>query len=292
MPKTPIEHLPIVDTHQHLWDLKRFKPPWLSDPAVAKIRKPSTMTEYRRATAGLNVVKTVYMEVDVAPGQQIQEADWVRDVCRGRKTPMRAATISARPGAANFEAYLRRYRHEKTIVGVRQVLQVPSAPRGLVLRPAYLRSLRLCGQWGKSFDLCMRPEELLDGAKAADRCPDTRFVLDHCGNATVGMRDPGQWRRDIAQVAKRKNVVCKISGIVKTVPDGQDPAEALRDIVRHTVDVFGPDRVMFGGDWPVCDLGSGFKAWVEALDAILDDASETERRKLFHDNAVRFYGLK
>ena len=291
MPRTPIEHLPIIDTHQHLWDLVRFKPPWLALPGEEKINTPSTLREYAAQTAGLNVMKTVYMEVDVAERQQQEEADWVTALCKSGKTVMRAAIVSARPATPGFAKYLRGFAGNPYVKGVRQVLQVPDAKPGLCLTDAYVRAMRLCGTLGKTFDLCMRPAELADGAKLAALCPDTRFVLDHCGNGAARNPSQRQWERDIAFVAKRRNVVCKISGIVKTVPEGRDIAEELRPVVRRAIDVFGPDRVMFGGDWPVCNKTATFRKWVEALDSIVADASESERRRLFHDNAAKWYGI-
>ena len=143
-----------------------------------------------------------------------------------------------------------------------------------------------------SFDLCVRPGELLDAAKLIDECPDTRFILDHCGNGDVQAKDRSQWEKDIAAVAKRKKVVCKVSGIVVTARPERWTADDLAPIVEHTLEVFGFDRVMFGGDWPVCTKTATFKQWFQALASIVSGRSAEEQRKLFHDNAVRVYGLE
>jgi L-fuconolactonase len=188
---------------------------------------------------------------------------------------------------------------------VRQVLHADQAPRGLCLEPTFLASLRLLGELGMSFDLCMRPAELEDAALVAERCPDTRFILDHCGNADPKAflpksrlapdespwHDPDQWRRDIDRLAKRPNVACKISGIVARAPAAGWSADDLAPIVRQCLDAFGPDRVVFGGDWPVCTLRASLREWVEALRAIVSDRDEADQRKLFFANAARMYGL-
>ena len=137
----------------------------------------------------------------------------------------------------------------------------------------------------------MRPGELPDAAKLIDQCPDTRFILDHCGNANVQAKDRTQWQKDIGEVAKRKNVVCKVSGIVASAKPGAWGADDLAPIVKHTLEVFGPDRVMFGGDWPVCTLAATYAQWVAALKEIVKGRNADEQKKLFHDNAVKFYGL-
>jgi predicted TIM-barrel fold metal-dependent hydrolase len=93
------------------------------------------------------------------------------------------------------------------------------------------------------------------------------------------------------QIGKRTNVVGKVSGFIVTAQPFAWKVADLAPIVNHTLEVFGPDRVMFGGDWPVCTLTATYKQWAEALMAIVKNRPEAERRKLFHDNAVRFYGL-
>ena len=280
--------LPIIDTHQHLWDLSRFRLPWHKEvPAMAKSH---LMSDYLAATAGLGVVKTVYMEVDVDPAQQTAEADYVTELCQRDDNPMAAAVISGRPSEEGFRAYVTRYRGSRYIKGLRQVLHGASTPPGYCLDPKFVAGIRLLGELGLSYDLCMRPEELTDAAKLIDACPDTRFILDHCGNVKSSSRDRSAWQRDIAQVAQRKNVVGKVSGQIDKAKPGWT-AEDLTPIVRHTCEVFGPDRVMFGGDWPVCTLGGTLRQWVEALRSIVADQSLEQQRKLFHDNAAKFYGI-
>jgi len=281
--------LPIVDTHQHLWDLTKFRLPWLKPDDV--FNKSHVMSDYLKATAGLNVVKTVYMEVDVAPEQQTEEAEYVIGLCQRADNPMVAAVISGRPASDGFAKYIARFKESAYIKGVRQVLHGDGTPPGYCLDENFIRGVRLLGELGKSFDLCMRAKELPDAAKLIDACPDTRFILDHCGNADAQAKDRSQWKKDIADVAKRKNVVCKVSGVVASAEPGKWTADDLAPIVNHTMAEFGPDRVMFGGDWPVCTKTATYKHWVEALKAIVADRTEEERRKLFYGNAVRFYGL-
>jgi predicted TIM-barrel fold metal-dependent hydrolase len=281
--------MPIVDTHQHLWDLTRFKLPWIEKGSP--LARSFVMKDYQTAIADLNVVKAVYMEVDVDPAQQPAEADYVTDICRQGKTPTVAAVVSGRPAADDFGKYLDRFKGSMYIKGVRQVLHGAGTPAGFCLAANFVRGIRLLGERGLSFDLCMRAAELRDGIKLAEACPNTRFILDHCGNADVQSKDRAQWRRDMTEFAKCKNVVCKVSGIVASAA-AKWTADDLAPIVNHTIDAFGSQRVMFGGDWPVCTLKATYRQWVEALKSIVRNRPEADQRNLFHDNAVRFYGLK
>jgi predicted TIM-barrel fold metal-dependent hydrolase len=287
--ETKPKRIPVIDTHQHLWDLSKFNLPWIKKGSP--LARSFLMADYLEATKGLNVVKAVYMEVDLDPGQQRAEADYVIDICKRGDSPTVAGVISGRPDSADFRNYIMHFKESPYIKGVRQVLHNADIPAGLCLRDQFVRSIRLLGELGMSFDLCMRHGELLDGAKLIDLCPDTRFILDHCGNPNVQAMDRSQWERDIVEVAKRKNVVVKVSGILATVKPGHWTAEDLAPVINHTLNTFGPDRVMFGGDWPVCTLAATYKQWFDALHSIVRARTETEQRKLYHDNAVTFYGL-
>ena len=157
-----------------------------------------------------------------------------------------------------------------------------------------------------SFDLCMRPGDLTDGAKLTEACPETRFIVDHCGNADpkaffkagdarLSNEKPGHdatsWRRNIERLAARTNVICKISGIIARVPK-QWSADDLAPIINHCLDTFGPERVVFGSDWPVCLTGAPLREWVAALKQVVAGRTISQRRQLFHENASLFYSLK
>ena len=282
--------IPICDTHQHLWDLDKFRLPWVTKDSP--LNRSYTPADYAKATEGLNVVKAVYMEVDVAPEQQPMEAAAIVELCKSGKTVTVAAVLSGRPDQENFKKWATQFRDSKYVKGLRRILHTDGTPKGHCLSKEFIAGIRLLGELGLSFDLCMRSAELADATTLVDECPHTRFILDHCGNEDVKKKDHSQWQRDIAELAKRKNVVGKVSGIVASAKPNAWTADDLAPVVNHTLEAFGPDRVMFGGDWPVCTLAASYKQWFEALKAIVKERKDEEQRKLFHDNAVKFYGLK
>lgn len=289
--------LPVVDTHQHLWNLDEFKLAWFdpNTPEGKILGHNFTPKEYAEATKGLNVVKAVYMEVDVVPEQQQKEADYITGLCKGGDTLTCAAVVSGRPNSDGFAEYAKQFKGSKYVKGLRQVLHVKSTPAGYCLDGPFVKGIQLLGELGLSFDMCVRPAELPDFAKLADKCPGTRFVLDHCGNAdlkhTPARRE--QWKKDMAEIARRKNLVGKVSGFIASAPArGKWTLDDIAPVINHTLEVFGPDRVMFGGDWPVCLLGvEKYADWLNALKAVVKDRPEEQQKKLFHDNAVKFYAL-
>jgi predicted TIM-barrel fold metal-dependent hydrolase len=298
---------PIIDTHQHLWDLGKFRLAW-TDTAPTLAHTFLT-PDYLSATNGLNVVKAIYMEVDVDPSQQVAEAEMIIDLCQRDDNPTVAAVISGRPADADgFRAYISHFQHSPYIKGVRQVLHGASTPPGYCLQPSFVKSVQWLGELGLRYDLCLRPAELGDAVTLVDQCPGTQFILDHCGNAdfytvadasgsTTPERDDlmwhtrQQWLDDIRALAERPNVVCKISGIVQRARPTDWTATDLAPTINHCLDSFGPDRVVFGGDWPVCTLGAPYAAWVNALKMVIRNRSEEEQRKLLAENAARIYGV-
>lgn len=278
--------IPIIDTHQHLWDLKALKLAWVGgSPSLNRSFLPA---DYAKAAEGLGIERSVYLEVDVVPEQQAQEAETILGIIRRKEGVTAAAVISGRPEREDFPAYAKRFAADKEIKGLRRVLHGAETPAGHVLSPEFIKGIQHLGELGLHFELCPRPGELPDMIKLVDACPGTDFVLDHLGNPDLS--DLSQWRKDMDEFAKRERVWCKVSGIVASAREGWE-ADDLAPAVNHGLESFGPDRVMFGGDWPVCTLRATLKEWVEALRAIVAERPEAERRKLFRDNAVRCYRL-
>ncbi len=293
----------IIDCHQHLWDLTKFKLPWIKPGTL--LGRSYVMQDYLAAIEGTGIKHSVYMEVDVEPSQQQAEAEHLIEICKSGKAPTIAAVISGRPAADNFREYITPFQGSPYVKGVRQVLHGGGTPAGYCLQDAFVRGIQLLGELGLSFDLCLRPKELSDGAKLAEKCPDTRFIVDHCGNADpeafLKTGDPRRqdakidhdadgWRRDMERLAAPKNVICKISGIVARAPKEWSAAD-LAPIINHCLDTFGPERVVFGSDWPVCLNGAPLSQWVAALRQIIATRPAAQQKALLHDNAVRFYGL-
>ena len=298
--------IPIIDTHQHLWDLNILDLPWLEGvPELASDHVPST---YADASKGFEVAKTVYMEVDVSIDQMARERDYVFGLCDAADNPMAGATLRGRPGEEEFTDWVEALSDEPHAKGFRQVIHPPDFGPDYCLQDAFVKDVQLLGELDKHFDICIRPADLGSAAELAKRCPNTRFVLDHCGNAhpeivngslssndydrdDVYWHEADRWKNDMESLGNLDNVVCKISGIIARLPEGKDAADCLADTVNHCLNVFQTDRVVFGSDWPVCTLGSNYETWVTALNQIISDRPEADQKALLHDNAVRFYNL-
>jgi len=287
---TEANAMQVIDTHQHLWDIEKFTLPWL--PKDGPLAKSYGLVDYRKATEGLNVVKTVYMEVDVAESQQLAEAELVSGYCSDPATGMVGAVISGRPASPGFGEYVGKVLKLKGIRGIRQVLHVPATPSGFCLEKAFIDGIRLLGSKGLSYDLCVKHTELPNVAKLLAACPDTRFILDHCGNPDLKDASQDPWKKNLELVARHPNVVVKVSGFLASAPGfGQWKLDQVAPIINHTIDTFGPDRAMFAGDWPVVLLGASYSQWLGTVREVVKNRPEADQKKLFHDNAVRVYRL-
>ena len=298
--------MPIVDTHQHLWDLSKLRLPWLKPGGP--LTRSFVMKDYLEAVAGLNVVKAVYMEVAVTAEQKLDEAEYILEICRRTDNPTVAAVIGGEPGTETFRNYISRFKGSPYIKGVRHIPRSAEGRKFLYEQDGFVADVRLLGELGMSFDLCMPPQKLSEAVRLVDRCPDTRFIVDHCGNADPKAfwtesrhsdhpaaeapgHDADAWRRGMGKLAERANVVCKISGVVARAPKNTWIPDDLAPIVNHCLDVFGPDRVMFASDWPVCTRVASLRQWVVALKQIISSHPVRQQKKLLAENAIGFYGL-
>jgi L-fuconolactonase len=279
---------PILDTHQHLWDLKRFRLPWL-DGAGEVLNRTHTRDDYLKAAEGMGVVGAVYMEVNVEPEQRAAEAEYVVDLCRrsAGPTPTIAAIIGGAPEREDFEPFIAPFKASPYVKGVRS-----SFDAGLASEH-FPKNLRRLGEMGLCFDVNTGPAGLERAAKVVGDCPDTRFVLDHCGNidAAADRNIRALWEQGISLLAEQKHVVCKISGVMEAASPRRAGPEEYAAVIHHCLDRFGPDRVMFASNWPVVNRGGSFARWVSVVRNATRGRPQSERRKLFHDNAQRFYHL-
>ena len=296
--------LPIIDTHQHLWNRRQFSLPWLDGEGMDPLQHDFTMSDYLKASTDAGIIKTVYMEVDVMPSQRAEEAEFVIGLSSAENNPMAGAVIGASPGEEGFREYINCFKDNDFIKGVRLILHVPEAEQGHCLHEAFIRDIQYLGEVDLSFDICIRPGELADVVELVDQCPGTLFIIDHCGNADPSIvngsaeYDPAnsfshtreQWQNDMAALGTRGHVICKISGIIARAPKGWN-TDVLAPTVEHCLDSFGPDRVVFGGDWPVCNMGASLGEWVVALREIISGRPDEEQTKLLAGNAERLYEL-
>jgi predicted TIM-barrel fold metal-dependent hydrolase len=163
----------------------------------------------------------------------------------------------------------------------------------------FRRNLRRLAPAGYTFDLCVLARQLPLAIDLARACPDVPMVLNHCGVPNVAQQEFSPWREDIRALAAMPNVSCKVSGVIAygdatRWPDGDIDSVAadLRPFVEHAIGCFGWTRVVWGSDFPVCNLTRGLPVWRAVTDRLLEGCSDAELDALAHGNAMRLYRLE
>lgn len=175
------------------------------------------------------------------------------------------------------------------VCGFRRILHV--VPDDLSQSQTFRRNLRKIGAAGLPFDICMFARQLPLAEALIAACPDQMFVLDHCGNPDVAGGGFDAWAPGIAAVAALPNVVVKLSGITTNCTPGTVSATTLKPFFNYLLHSFGPDRMLWGSDWPVVNLATGLPDWIAITHTLLADLSQAERTAIASGTAQRVYRI-
>jgi len=276
-----------VDAHHHLWSVEPTVPDWLVPDEMAPISRSFTTTDLAAAVEGTGVVATVVVQTvhDVVETEQFLG---VADL-----TPLIAAVTGwvdlthdgvgdelARLADVPGGSYLRAIRHGAQ----------GEPDDGWLARPEVIEGVRAVGAAGLVYELLTIPPQLPAATELVRALPDVAFVLDHAGKPLIATDGWQPWADDIAALAASPNVVCKLSGLV-TEDTATWTARHLHRYVDHLLDVFGPARLLFGSDWPVCLLRTDYAGWVNAAEILTAGLSDDERDAIFAGNARMLYAL-
>lgn len=281
---------PIIDTHMHLWNPEHFRMSWTDGSAT--LNRPYMMDVYSEQTAGVPIEAMVFVEGGVEPQYAFLEAQWAVACTRVD------ARIQGIVAACPVEFGLRAHTYiealaalDSRIKGVRRNIQDEKDPQ-FCLEPDFVRGVQLLADYSLSFDLCIRHYQLPAVIELVRRCPNIQFILDHLGKPNVKEHALDPWRDQLQELAALPNVACKLSGLVTEAELSSWKIDDLAPYVAHVLDVFGEDRVTFGGDWPVVLLASSYIRWFETIQKLTATLAETAQCKLWYENARRLYRLE
>lgn len=278
--------LEIIDTHQHLWDTSNLSYPWLDD--FDALGKCYLIQDYRRACEGINVIRSVHVEADVAPQHVVEEVKWLAQIMQS--DGMIGAIVAAAPlEDSNVEEILKQLSKYEGVVAIRRMAW--HHPDDQFYRsPGLIKGVQLLEKFDLSFDLCANHQQLPAAIDLVKATSNVRHAVNHCGGPDIKGKQFQPWADHISELASFDNVHCKVSGIVTTASENWTKTE-LKPYIDHLVAAFGYDRLMFGSDWPVCTLAAEYQQWVETLLWAVQDATDMNQQKLFHDNARQFYKI-
>jgi L-fuconolactonase len=276
----------VIDSHVHFWDPGRLRYAWLAaEPALGSAFLPADF----EALASGEVDAVVFVEANVGPQQAADEVAWVDRLAEVEPRIVGIVAFVDLLDERTRGAALARLERTSRVVGVRHNIQ-HQLP-GFALQPEFVRGVRAVTDAGWPFDLCITADQLPEVLTLVEQCPDTSFVLDHCGKPAIRDGAFDSWARGLERLAGHDRVSCKLSGLLTESRDEQRSATALAPWIDHARRCFGAARLLYGSDWPVSTLGGGARRWREILEEVTASWPDADRRALFAENAARVYGL-
>lgn len=279
---------PLVDTHLHVWDTNKLSYPWLND--IPLLNKPYLLEDYNAACGPVRVGRMVFLQCEADFSQFMQEAEWVDSLADqdGRLQGIVPWAPLEKGDAARAD--LEKLADNPRVKGVRRIIQF-EPDLEFCLRPDFVRGVQALADYNLSFDICIDPRHMPNTIELVKQCPNVAFIVDHIAKPRIKDGELDPWREHMKTFAGLPNVWCKISGVINEADHQTWTKEKLKPYIDHVIACFGFERILFGGDWPVLFQVAEYPQWVETLLWAVQDCSDDELKKLFHDNAIAFYKL-
>jgi L-fuconolactonase len=274
-----------VDSHQHFWQVGRFDYPWMSreDEVLCRDYLPATIEPILKRCG---VDRTILVQAS----NSLAETRWLLNLAD--QYPFIAGVVgwvdlSTREVGHQVHEFI---AHPK-FKGVRHLVESEPADDWLI-QEHVLAGLRRLGSFGVSYDLLVHPHHLKHVRTVAESCPELSLVIDHLAKPPIASGEVTDWARAIKEVAANPNVSCKLSGLVTEAGSSNWRIEDLKRFVDTALEYFGPQRLMFGSDWPVCLRAASYDRVLEAFQSLLAELNDEERSCIFSRNASAFYRLQ
>ena len=278
----------LIDTHQHLIYRNEATYSWAKDiPALSQ--SDFTVTDYQKLTNDFNIIGTLFMECAVDDPDYKNESKFINSLMKNSDNGIRGLILSIRPENDNeFDQWL----EESKLLGVagyRRVLHV--MPDELSQNDNFKENVKKIGKEGMPYDLCYHAGQLKIAYELSKYCDEMDLVLNHCGVPSIASGEIDEWKKDITALSTLKHVTCKLSGLMAYCAPGTSSYETIKPYVDHVLDSFGPDRMVWGSDWPVVNIGKGIQEWIKVTHTILGNLSDDEAKKIASSNAERIYKI-
>lgn len=274
----------IVDSHQHFWQVRRFDYPWMSSDVKVLYQDylPSQLVP-------ILVANGVAQTVLVQASNSVAESRWLLTLADDN------SFIAGVVGWVNLvdpgvDGQLKELISHPKFKGIRHLVESEPADDWLT-QPVVLQGLRQLADNDLSYDLLVHTRHLPHARTVAERCPNLRLVIDHMAKPPIARGEFKEWSQHLAPLAAFKNVHCKLSGLVTEANWSTWHTDNLRPYIDYVLELFGPERLMFGSDYPVCLLASSYERVLESFLEILKDLNDDQRTRIFAQNARNFYRL-
>ena len=274
----------LLDAHVHFWDPKARHHEWLKDEP--RLNRPFVPRDLLAAASVPSAI--IFVEADCHRNEALDEVDWVVSLGEAGAPIVGIVAHGPLEHPDELAGFLAVAADRPLVVGVRRLLQ--HEPPEVLRDIGLIAGSRMLASHGLAFDICITAEQLPAVTTLVAKCPDTTFVLDHVGKPPIASGVLDSWRSNLQALAACNNVACKLSGLTTLAPPGWQPEDILPHL-DFAIDVFGPDRCIFGSDWPVLTLNSSYDDWLTVVTEATSRLTVAERAGVFAGNAARVYRL-
>ena len=275
-----------IDAHHHLWDLGgSLRYDWLATPGLESIRRDYRPENLDPHLKSAGVERSIFVQTLA----DRDETRWALD--QARRSPMLAGVVGwVDLASEDCQRQVEELQADPLFVGVRHVVHDEPDPDWIV-RPEVIRGLRVLESRGIPFDLLFRVEHLRHVPTLARALPDLAMVIDHLAKPAIKAGELAGWIDPFRAAAQFPNVSCKLSGMVTEADHHSWRTSDFRPYVAAALDLFSPSRLMFGSDWPVCELAGTYAQVHQLARELTSDLSSSEQAAIFGTTASRFYRL-
>jgi len=274
----------IIDSHHHLWNYSAGEYGWIDD-GMSVIARDFSPADLQSVAGSLGVIGSVAVQAR----QTLDETRWLLDVA-DQSDLIRGVVGWAPLAAGEVEQALDEFSGRAKLKGYRHIVQDEPDDQ-FILGADFQRGVQCVLDRDLTYDILIYERQLQPAIEFVDRHPSGRFVLDHIAKPKIAAAEIEPWRTNLRQLAERENVTCKISGVATEAKWDDWSLDAIRPYLDAALDAFGPQRLMFGSDWPVCLLATGYDRWLQTVQQWTADWSDDERASFYHGAATAAYNL-
>lgn len=273
----------IIDSHVHFWKFDPVRDAWITNEMTA-IRKDFLPEDFSLPLKENNIEGCIAVQAD----QSDKETEFLVNLAQ--ENPFIKGVVGwIDLTSEKLEESLQNYQSEKLIKGFRHIAE--GEDFGFLLQKKVLNGIALLHQYGYTFDILLKQNQLSDAVKLSGKLPDQPFILDHCGKPDLKINDLKDWKLNISELAQNPNLYCKISGLLTQGNVSRIDEKSIFEILDFIFLKFGIKRLVFGSDWPVMLLGGNYALWLELISKYVSQFSKEEQKLFFSENAVKFYNL-
>lgn len=274
-----------IDAHQHFWELDRFDYDWLNACELEPIRRDYVPADLSPHLKACGIDRSIFVQTR----HEVEENRWVLSLCEAN--PFLAGIVGwVDLASEECEEQLLAFKDHPKFLGIRHVTQ-DEPDDDFIIRGAVIRGLQVLQKHRVAFDLLFFVKHLKHAVTVATACPDLPLVIDHLAKPRIKEQSFDDWETNFRAAAKCENVYCKLSGMVTEASwKNWKPAD-LKPYIDIALDAFGPSRLMYGSDWPVCELAASYEQVYDAMRKNIAELTSTEQEQILGKTAARFYGI-